>query len=225
MIGSILAEVLPVSAKALNLALHAATGIVIGVVGLELFPEALKATPVWVPILAFVFGGVVFLGIEALANYVRSRQGKSGEGGVFGIYMSVALDLFSDGILIGTGTLVSPALGFLLAVGQAPADFPEGYAASAALRRAKIPRKRRILLAASFAIPILIGATLGYFALRDASEIITLSVLAMTGGILISAVTEDVLTEAHETEEPKYAVLFLVGGFALFALVSAYFGS
>lgn len=222
--GSLLAEVFPVSIRVLSLALHAAGGIVLGVVGLELFPEALEATPPWVPILAFVLGGVFFLGIDAASGYIMSLKGSSKADGPVGIFVSVALDLFSDGVMIGTGTVVNPALGLLLAVGQVPADMPEGFAVTASLKQASVKRATRIMLAASFAIPILIGATIGYFAFRNAPELLTLSVLALTGGALTSVVIEEVMTEAHEEEEPKYAVLFLVGGFALFALVATYFG-
>jgi zinc transporter, ZIP family len=41
----------------LSLALHLAAGIVLAVVGLELMPEALRADPPWVPILAFLGAG------------------------------------------------------------------------------------------------------------------------------------------------------------------------
>ena len=140
------------------------------------------------------------------------------------IFSGVSLDLFSDGIMIGTGTVLDPALGLLLAVGQVPADIPEGFAAVATLRRAGIARARRIAMAAAFAVPIFAGATLGYFALRIAPEILTLSVLAMTGGALISVVIEEMVGEAHEGQTSRMGPLFLTGGFAIFALISAYLG-
>ncbi len=80
------------------------------------------------------------------------------------------MDLFSDGVMIGTGTVLNPALGLLLALGQMPADLPEGFAAVATLRNAGVKRKQRILLAAAFALPILLGAALGYLALRNAPK-------------------------------------------------------
>ncbi len=52
--GGAAAEVLDVSDRTLSLALHLAAEIVLAVVGLELMPEALEATPAWVPLLAFV---------------------------------------------------------------------------------------------------------------------------------------------------------------------------
>ena len=220
-----LAEIVPVSQRVLSLALHAAVGIVLAVVGLELMPEALSASPPWVPILAFVAGGAFFLGLDGVAGYIRARLGSGPGAGPVGVYTGVALDLFSDGVMIGTGTVVNPALGLLLAVGQVPADLPEGFAATATLRRAGVDRGRRLLLSTSFAAPILIGATLGYFALRSAPDLVTLSVLAMTGGALTAVMIEEVIPEAHDSDdESRAAALFLVGGFALFAAVSVYVG-
>ena len=164
--GGLLAETWEVSARTLSLALHLAAGIVLAVVGLELVPEALNATPPWVPILAFVTGGALFMGLERLIKTLKTRLGsREGSTGPWAIFAGVSLDLFSDGVMIGTGSVISPALGLLLAAGQVPADIPEGFAASATLRRAGVPRRARLLVAASFTLPVLIGAALGYLAL------------------------------------------------------------
>jgi ZIP family zinc transporter len=219
------AELIPLSERKLSLALHLAAGIVLAVVGLELMPEALAATPAWVPILAFVGGGAFFMALEKTIGFIQGRlAGGTRSAAPLAIFSGVSLDLFSDGIMIGTGTVLDPALGLLLAVGQVPADIPEGFAAVATLRRAGIARARRIAMAAAFAVPIFAGATLGYFALRIAPEILTLSVLAMTGGALISVVIEEMVGEAHEGQTSRMGPLFLTGGFAIFALISAYLG-
>ncbi|WP_262402753.1 ZIP family metal transporter [Actinomadura sp. CNU-125] len=226
--GGLIAEVRPVSDRTLSFALHAAAGIVIAVVGLELMPRALQAPWPWVPMLAFVAGAGLFLGLDALAGYLqartaaRSRGDGQERGASWGVYGGVALDLFSDGILIGTGTVVNPTLGVLLAVGQAPADLPEGFAAAATLRGAGVPRARRLAAGAGFAVPILLGAALGYLALRGAPDAVTLSVLAFTGGALLSVVIEEMVPQAHEANESRWDSLFLVAGFAVFAAVSVY---
>jgi ZIP family zinc transporter len=224
-VGGLGSELFPVSERALSLALHLAAGIVLAVVGLELMPASLEATPAWVPILAFVGGGVFFIGLERAIGFVQGRLGSGPESaGPLAIFSGVSLDLFSDGVMIGTGTVLNPTLGLLLAVGQVPADVPEGFAAVATLRRAGIGRTKRIAMAAAFAIPILVGATLGYFALRAAPELLTLSVLAVTGGALTSVVVEEMISEAHEGETSRLGPVFLTAGFAIFALISAYLG-
>ncbi len=69
-------------------------------------------------------------------------------------------------------------------------------------------------LSAAFIVPILLGATVGFFALRDAPELITLSVLALTGGALTAVVIEEVVSEAHRGETSRLGPLALTGGFA-----------
>ncbi len=225
-LGGLASEVVDVSERALSLALHLAAGIVLAVVGLELMPEALHASPPWVPILAFIGGGVFFIGIERAIGFIKGRLRPGEEAtGPLAIFSGVSLDLFSDGVMIGTATVLNPGLGLLLALGQVPADVPEGFAAVATLRRAGIRRRARILMALSFTAPIVLGAAIGFFALRAAPEVLTLSVLALTGGALTSVVVEEMVTEAHEGETSHLGPIALTAGFALFALISVYLGS
>jgi ZIP family zinc transporter len=224
--GGAAAEIVKVSDRTLSLSLHLAAGIVLAVVGLELMPEALAATPPWAPLLAFVAGGAVFIGLDRSIGYVRARlAGGEQQAGAFAIFGGVSMDLFSDGVMIGTGTVINPALGLLLALGQMPADAPEGFAAVATLRRAGVNRRHRVMLSAAFAIPILLGAALGYLALREAPEVLTLSVLALTGGALTAVVVEEMVSEAHEGDTSQLGPLFLTAGFALFAAISVYLGA
>ena len=237
-LGGVLAEMIHVSQRTLSLALHVAAGVVLAVVGIELVPEALEVDTPWIPLLTFVLGGIGFILLEHLIGWVRGRfagveagaskapaqdEESQTEGGPWAIYAGVSVDLFSDGVMIGTGSNIGLALGVLLAIGQVPADIPEGFATIATFKDKGLPRARRLLLAASFTIPILLGATLGFFAVRNAPEIVKLSLLTFTAGILASVAIEEMIPEAHKKGEPKLGPLALVFGFALFALISVYF--
>lgn len=101
---------------------------------------------------------------------------------------------------------------------------PSTQGSVASLRWTKMTRRVRILMSLSFAIPIAVGASLGYFALRDAPDLLTLSVLAVTGGALTSVVVEEMLTEAHEGETSRLGPVALTAGFEIFALISVYIG-
>ncbi len=74
-------------------------------------------------------GGAAFIALERGIGYVQRRLGASEEAkGRLAIYSGVSIDLFSDGVMIGTGTVINPVPGLLLALGQVPADVPEGFA-------------------------------------------------------------------------------------------------
>lgn len=115
----------------------------------------------------------------------------------------------------------------MLAIAQVPADLPEGFASIASFRRTGTPRRTRLALSATFALPILIGATIGFFAMRDAPDLYRLVLLTFTAGILTTLVIEELVPEAHEAleqEQERLAPLVFSAGFALFALLSTYLG-
>lgn len=213
-VGGVLAEVVQPSSRSLSISLHLAAGIVLAVVGVELVPRAVDTDLPLVPLLAFVAGGGAFLALERGVDLAESRLPESRRG--LAVYAGVSIDLLSDGILIGTGAVIDPALALLLALGQVPADLPEGFAAAATLRDRGVPRSKRLLLSAGFALPVLLGASFGYVALRNAPELLTLAVLAMTGAVLLVVAVEEIVGEAHEHPHGREDIFALVAGFGLF---------
>ena len=221
--GGLLAEFMNVSQKSLSLALHLAAGIILAVIGIELMPAALEAEQQWIVILAFFLGTLFFVLLDRSIDYVRNRfGGKGASSAAIAIYIGVSIDLFTDGLMIGTGSSVATGLGLLLALGQVPADIPEGFATIATFKDKGVVRSRRILLSFSLMIPVFIGASIGYLGLRGSNEILKLSILAFTAGILLAVAVEEMLTEAHERPDSRWAALFLAGGFTLFTMISVY---
>ena len=218
--GALLSETVSPSAAWRNRALHAAVGIVFAVVAVEIMPEALQALSGWQIAVAFVVGGAVYLVAQTL---IERRV--AGSGRMWMIYLAVATDLFGDGLLIGSGTAVAASLGLTLAVGQVLADVPEGAATAITFRANDVPRRKRILLLASLALPVLVGAALSYLTLRNQSEAAQMAALVATSGLFAVAVFEDMITEAHDAaEDTRTSTAFLLVGFAAFTLVSAGLG-
>lgn len=221
--GGLLAEAVRVSNRMLSLALHGAAGIVIAVVAVELMPKALAQGPDWLMVLAFVLGGGFFIVVDQAIGLIQNRRGgAAGKTGPWAIYFGVAVDLFSDGVMIGAGSTVTLGLGLLLALGQVPADIPEGFATIATFKRMGVARRTRLLLAASFALPIVIGATIGYWGVRGQPAEVQFALLAFTAGILTTVVVEEIVPEAHRGDDAIVATLMFIGGFALFTLLSSY---
>lgn len=138
------------------------------------------------------------------------------------IYVAVAVDLTSDGLMLGAGSAVSTELAIVLAAGQLLADAPEGYAAMANFRDKDVPKGRRIMLSASFILFSVGAAVTAYLVLRSAGDGSKVAALAFVAGMLSVAAVEDMLEEAHEARaDTRGSVLAFVGGFALFILVSA----
>ena len=222
-IGGLLTTVVSISPAPLGIALHGAAGVLIAVLCVELIPTALNASLPLIIIGALLVGGVTFLVVDAAADIVQRRLGRR-QSSTSAVFAAVAIDLFIDGLMIGSGTTVTTRLGLLLALGQVPADIPEGFASIASLVARGVSPTARVTRSLVFAVPILAGTTIGYFAVRSAPDVVKLSVLALAAGMLLTVVMEELVPEAHTGGESRWAVLALLGGFCLFALLSTTVG-
>lgn len=222
--GGLVAEFSRPSPRLLNQALHAASGIVIAIVAVELLPEALRSLAGWWVALAFACGGGAYVLLESMVERLQRSNGNERNGArmrMWMIYAAVAIDLTSDGLMIGTGSAVSFGLAIVLAAGQVLADVPEGYAAVANFRDKGVPRKTRLLASASFFVYVIVAALVAYFLLRSAPAGLQAGALVFVAGLLTVAGVEDMLEEAHEARpDSRRSVLAFVGGFTLFTLVS-----
>ena len=226
--GGVVAEVVRTTRKRLSLALHLAAGILFGVISIELAPRVFEGAPPWLGALGFLAGGLFYVLLESLIHKATGEaHGEETSGSTSGawvIYAAVAVDLFSDGLLIGTGSSISLSLALVLALGQVTADIPEGFATVSNFKDKGVPRTRRLLLSASFLIPVLAGALLSYLFLQDQGEVVQLTALAFTGGLLLVAAAEEIIGEAHEAApDTRWSTLAISLGFVLFALVAGYF--
>jgi ZIP family zinc transporter len=228
LVGGGIAELVGIPPAVLGFALHFAAGTILAVVGIELMGTALHTAHPWIIALAFIAGGAAAAWLESGIEFIACRFGKAGSGaGPWMIYAGVAVDLFSDGVMIGTSASISGKLALLLALGQVAADIPEGFATIASFRKTGMDRTARLALTASFALPILAATTLGYFALREAPAVVKFALLSFTAGMLTTIAVEEMIEEAHDSGEGResgWQTLGLAVGFAVFIMLSSYLG-
>ena len=222
-IGAMMAEVLPSSKQTLGLGLHAAAGVLLAIVSTELLPQILMAKPIWVATLSLFLGGVFFVWVNQLLKLSKNRlRGIDLNTVTSSIVLSIAIDLFGDGLMIGTSLTISPHLGILLTSARVVAHIPEGFVTNAAFKSQNIRRNLRLGLLIAFIIPVWLGTTLGYWGLRGQSDFPKLIVLAFTTGTLITAIVEEIIPEAHQTQDTNWSILTFIGSFALSILFSTY---
>lgn len=226
-IGSLLAESMRTPGWLIGAALHGAAGIAIALVSVDLMPRILNNLSIWLLVVAFLFGAgfsvLLAQGVQRLRNRFGSAQ--SGSAGAWMVYMAVAADLFSDGLMTGAGSAVSSGLGFMLAISQLVANVPGGFATMANFRDEGVGRKSRLIIIVSFPVPVFASASLGFWLLRGASDAIQNAALAFIAGVLLLATVEDTLPQADEPRPMRWiSTASFAGGFSMFALLSFYLG-
>jgi zinc transporter, ZIP family len=219
LVGTLLAESVRTPRWIVGAALHAAAGIAIAVVSIDLMPRILPSTPTWVLISAFLAGAAVALSLALLVRRVRGAR-------AWMVSVAIAADLSSDGLMTGVGAAVASGLGVLIAVSQSVANIPGGFAAAASLQQNGVSKRKRLTVAAMLAIPAVVSCGFGYWLLRDASTIAQNAALAAIIGILLVTTVEDVIPEGDASPRlPRWvSTMALAGGFIGLALLSTYLG-
>jgi ZIP family zinc transporter len=222
-VGGLFADVLPTSKRVLGAALHIAVGVLLAIIALELLPRIMQTDPVWVALVSLMAGGGVFILTTRFIIYLRKRANpKAHDQIAWIIFFSTSIHLLGGGLMIGTSLTIDQQLGWVLSLSRVIAHLPQGFATLAEFKRHHASRRHRLLLSSSFFVPMLVGATAGYWLLSGQSDLIKLATLAFTTGLLLTSVVEKIIPEAHEIEDTPIANLIFILSFSLFALVLTY---
>ncbi|MET9019619.1 hypothetical protein ABZV93_06540 [Actinopolymorpha sp. NPDC004070] len=226
-VGAVLAELLTLSNRVVSSALQLAAGVLVAIVFVDLLPPAVRGLPLGRVVLAFFVGSALFVLFDYASAWHTARRGK-GEASTnsAGLFVGVIGDFLIDAVVIGIGAALNLATGLLLATGMAIAQAPLAFVAIATAKaQGMAPNRRRLLTAIFFAI-IAVCVLLGNLVLKNQSETIILTLIAASGGFLITAVAEIMVPDAIrflERNGPSLTpIWFTIGltGMALFKLTS-----
>ena len=224
LIGSLLAESIHTPKWAIGASLHATAGVAIALVSIDIMPRLLSESAISLIVLAFLVGAAISLLLaNAFGSFRHRPGGRSASAGAWMVYMAVATDLTSDGLMVGVGSAVGSQLGLLLASTQAIANIPGGFAATSNFRDDGMPRSRRFILIASMVAPALLSVVLG---LSGATRCQQPNPKYRAGeflwAYLLLATIEDIVPEGDEPEPPRWiSTASFAGGFATFGMLSS----
>jgi ZIP family zinc transporter len=159
-LGALVAESVKAPPWIIGAALHGAAGVAIAVVSVDLMPRRLPVIPTWMLVAAFA-GGAAF-SVALARGFKVWAGGRKGRSGTWMVYLAVAADLLTDGLMVGAGSAIAGGLGFLLGLSQVVANVPGDFATIGNFRNRQVRRSRRLVISARFALPARVGAALDF---------------------------------------------------------------
>lgn len=220
LIGGVFAAFRAPGRQARSLIQHFAAGVVFAAVAGELVPELMQERERLAVIVGMALGVGVMLGVKRLTE----GSGKSalpepapGAESPTGLLITIAIDVFVDGLLVGIGFAAGAQAGLLLTLALSVEALFLGLAASSGLSRSGATRGRMIATAAGLALLLGLGAAIGGTLLSGLVGFMLVTVLAFGAAALLYLVTEELLVEAHEgPESATGAATFFAGFLVLF---------
>jgi len=213
--GGILAAFWHPSRNARSLIQHFAAGVVLAALAVELLPEISREHAPG-PVLAgcFALGSLFMYALKLWAMRMEHQGALSGEAGAGtqGLFAATFIDIAVDGFIIGAGFAAGGETGPILAIGLSVELLFLGLA----LTSETIKGWRIVAISGALGAVVLTSSLIGNFLLSGASHAVIGGTLAFSAAALLYLVTEELLMEAHETEEKPISTLVLFGGFLAF---------
>lgn len=228
-VGGIVATFKVPSAKLRSGIQHFAAGVVFAAAAGELLPEVLHVRAPVSAALGFSLGIVLMLAVKALARRLSGVTGATGagaaatepqtgagRGAATSLLVTLAIDIFIDGLLLGIGFAAGARQGLLLTAALTVELLFLGLSGAVALGQIGFSRSKSIVGVVGLALLAGIGAIAGATILGGLSGETLEAVLAFGLAALLYLVTEELLVDAHEVPEtPLTTAVFFVGFLSL----------
>ncbi|MEI6043858.1 MAG: transporter [Chloroflexota bacterium] len=226
-IGSVSATFFTLGPRVRSGVQHLAAGVVFYAVAVELLPKMLEEKSPVAIVCGFTIGVVLMLVVKWYTERNSEGEGESeGEDkkevkGTLptSLIFVVALDVSTDGLLVGLGFAAGAKEGILLTLALAIEILFLAMASSSTLGRAGVSRVKSIAIHCGLALLIGIGGVLGVTVLGGLSGALLEAFLAFGVAALLYLITEELLMEAHKEGETPLATGMFFAGFLLFLII------
>lgn len=213
--GAVWASATPPSRQLRSAIQHFAAGLVFAVAATELIPDLKADHRALAVVVGFALGIAAMLGLQLIDR----RAEASGSTSSVVTLAVVGIDVFVDGILIGIGFAEGGSAGPLLAFALTVELLGLGVALSLALQERRADRSRIVATTTGVTSLLIVGGILGSSLLSNLSPAPLSAVLGFATVALLYLVTEELLSEAHETPDtPVLTSMFFLGFLAILLL-------
>ena len=204
--------------KSLAIFLGLAVGIMVAVVVLELLPSAWEYGNFYIMVAGLCFGIVALGLLDLFLSFLRpvctgSRNNHYLLNMGYLIAMGIALHDLPEGIAIAAGYEAQQSLGVLIALAIGLHNIPEGMATAAPLRMGGMSSLKIIVIIGLVSIFTPLGTIIGIVLTKISPHLIAL-LLAMAGGAMLYIVRFELIPESKR-RHPVYARLGTLVGFAI----------
>ena len=194
---------------------HLASGVVCGVVAAELVPEILQNGQPLALSIGFILGASLMISVEGISNKVFKSQGN------MGFLLATGLDVTLDGALIGFAFAIGTSVGGLLVLAFVLELLALGLAVGG--RSGQLNREASLgtalRTACGLALPVVPAAAVGCLLLASAGEGLRAGLMGFAVAVMLYLVTEELLKEAHETDDRPIATAAFFSGFLVLVLL------
>ena len=187
-----------------------AAGVMLAVSFLELIPEGIALSSIWLCSLGIMAGSVAMYGMDKLIPHIhpgmcRQEQDRRLEKTAVFLMLGIFMHNFPEGMAIGVGAVSGFSLSLIIALAIALHDIPEGICTSAPYYYVTKKRLKSFLLSMSTAVPTIAGFLLAS-ALYQSIPLPAVGVItAATAGIMVYISADELIPVSCSGSDKRFS--------------------
>jgi zinc transporter, ZIP family len=189
-IGSLIGIIKKPSNKFMFNMLAFAAGVMLAISFIDLIPESIKLSSVWITAIGILLGALVMYTLDRLIPHIhpglcKQEQGRNLERTSVYLFLGILLHNFPEGMAIGIGAVSGIKISMTIALAIAIHNIPEGIVTSAPYYYITKKRLKSFLISSSTAIPIVVGFLFANFLFKNIPSNTVGLIIAATAGLMI----------------------------------------
>jgi len=188
-----------------------AAGLLLGVVFLDLLPEAYVLSSLSV---YWLLGGVLLFYL--IEQFLRPHRHQPEKRGHYHIVLpstlgGLGLHNLIDGLVLGTSFATNPRLGILVGIAVVAHRFADGITNAAIMLHSGCSQKGILGWTLFLSALMLVASFISFYLLKEVPDLLLASLLGFSSGILLYVATSHLIPESREKPHPRNFILLLTG--------------
>jgi zinc transporter, ZIP family len=175
-----------------------AGGVMLAISFLELIPESIHLSSVWICVIGILFGALLMYVVDKLIPHFHPefcQHGSKNNLKKTSLYLIIGIFLhnFPEGMAIAIGAVSGVKVSIVVAIAIAVHNIPEGIVTSAPYYHVTKKRLKTFLISSSTAIPVLVGFFMANQLYQYISNNFVGFIIGATAGLMIYITSDEII--------------------------------
>jgi len=197
-LGSLIGVIRKPSEKFMYNMLSFAGGAMLAISFLELIPESIHLSSIWIATAGILCGSIIMWGVDRIIPHIhpelcQQEQGKNLKKTSLYLIIGIFIHNFPEGMAIAIGAVSGIKVSIVVALAIAIHNIPEGICTSAPYFQVTKKRLKSFLVSSSTAVPILMGFLIAHKLYQHISNNLIGFIIGATAGLMIYITADEII--------------------------------
>lgn len=192
-------------------------GIMLSVSFLELIPESIKFSDMWICVLGIMFGAIIMYIIDKLIPHIHpelcsQEHGRNLKKTASYLIIGMFIHNFPEGMAIAVGSVSDFKFSLTIALAIAIHDIPEGLSTASTYYHCTQKRLKSFLVSSVTTIPTLLGFAIAHVLYQNISGNIIGLIVSATAGLMIYICADELIPTSSCNSNNHSTIFSLIAG-------------